>query len=472
VVSFRPVPASRGRRIAGTVSIIEVMQSQASNVIVLMAALALSGCGSEGARAPGAGGVASGGTGGAGGAPSGSAGLGGSMGAVLQPMGGNATSSTGGTGSSVGVAGSSGSSGSSGSGGSGGSGPIGIGAGPASGATVIYVGGFGTDPILAYDVDSSGAVTPHGGPIDAGPEPSCFALDRSRKHLYVCNEDDGEGGGVTSFAIEAQGSLTRINHRTGSDLGFTALAADPSGKWLAGASYSGGSASLFPLLEDGSVGAEASMQDFGDDAQSHCVAYDPASKFLFVTTKGADQVQQLLLGANGKLGLNSPPSVATPASAGPRHIAVHPNGKLLWVINERGSSITTYQIAAGGTLTRGETIPSVPADYQGANTGAHIELSPGSTTLYVSNRGHDSIGVYGVNADTGALTLLEHEPSRGSAPHDFDIDEQGRLLAAINRKSSTLVLFAIAADGSLSPLGQAVPTRSDPTAVLIVHPRL
>ncbi len=337
---------------------------------------------------------------------------------------------------------------------------------------MIYVGGFGTDPVLAYEVGANGAVTPHGGPIDAGPEPSCFTLDRSRKHLYVCNEDDGEGGGVTSFAIDPQGSLSRINHRIGSDLGFTALATDPSGKWLAGASYSGGSASLFPLLEDGSVGPEASMQDFGDDAQSHCVAYDPASKYLFVTTKGADQVQQLLLGADGKLTPNSPASVATPSSAGPRHIAVHPNGKLLWVINERGSSITAYQIAASGTLTRGDTIPSVPADYQGSNTGAHIELSPSAALLYVSNRGHDSIGVYGVNVDTGALTLVEHEPSRGSAPHDFDIDEQGKLLAAINRKSSTLVLFAIAADGSLSPLGDAVPTRSDPSAVLIVHPRL
>lgn len=413
--------------------------------------------------------MASGGAGGAGSAPpGGAAGLGAGTGAVLLPMGGNPTSSMGGAGSALGGAGTSGG----GSDGNGGGSSTGIGAAPTSGATVIYVGGFGTDPVLAYDVDASGAVTPHGGPIDAGPEPSCFALDRSRKHLYVCNEDDGEGGGVTSFAIDWQGSLRRVNHRSGSDLGFTALAADASGKWLAGASYSGGSASLFPLLEDGSVGPEAGMQDFGDDAQSHCVAFDPASKFVFVTTKGADQVQQLLLGADGKLGPNSPASVATPASAGPRHIAVHPNGKLLWVINERGSSITTYQIAASGTLTQTDTIPSVPADYQGANTGAHIELAPSATTLYVSNRGHDSIGVYGVNADTGALTLIEHEPSRGSAPHDFDIDEQGKLLAAINRKSSTLALFAIAADGSLAPLGQAVATRSDPTAVLIVHPHL
>jgi 6-phosphogluconolactonase len=150
---------------------------------------------------------------------------------------------------------------------------------------------------------------------------------------------------------------------------------------------------------------------------------------------------------------------------------VHPNGKLAWVINERGSSITSYQLGASGTLTRGTTIPSLPANFQGSNTGAHIELSPSSAVLYVSNRGHDSIGVYTVNADTGALALVEHEPSRGSAPHDFDVDEQGKLLAAINRKSNTLALFTIAPDGSLSPLGAPVPTREDPTAVLIHHPR-
>jgi 6-phosphogluconolactonase len=225
------------------------------------------------------------------------------------------------------------------------------------------------------------------------------------------------------------------------------------------------------VLPDGALGSEVGIEDFGNQAQAHAVAYDPTGKFLLVPTKGSDEVQQLLLGESGTLAVNTPASVASDPGSGPRHIAVHPNGKLAWVINERGSSITTYQLAAGGTLTRVASMPSIPADYDGQNTGAHIELSPSASVLYVSNRGHDSIGVFTVNADSGALTLIEYEPSRGSAPHDFDIDEQGKLLAAINRKSNALVIFAIAADGSLSPLGEPLTTRSDPCAVLLHYPR-
>jgi 6-phosphogluconolactonase len=211
--------------------------------------------------------------------------------------------------------------------------------------------------------------------------------------------------------------------------------------------------------------------DFGDDAQAHCVAFDPSGKFLLVTTKGNSAVQQLLVSADGSLAPNSPPAVAAEPGSGPRHLVVHPNGKLAFVINEVGSSITTYQLSAAGTLTRVASIPSLPPDFTGLNTGAHIELSPDARFLYVSNRGHDSIGAFALNADTGALTLLEFEPSRGSAPYDFDIDQTGRLLAVVNRKSSTLTVFAIALDGSLSALAEPVATRADPTAVLFHYPR-
>lgn len=443
----------------------KVMPRSARKVGLLVLVATSVACGAAGTRGEGAGGdgaSASGGASAIGGGLS-SAGM-----APAAPPSGGPPTSTGGASSHLG--GSSAAAGAAPS--AGGSAGQAGGAAALSGAVVIYVGGFGADPLLAYDLDPlTGALAPHGGPIAAGSEPSCFALDPARKHLYVCNEDDGAGGGVTAFAIDAQGSLTRLNHQAGSDSGFTSLAVHPSGNWIAGASYSGGSASLFSLLPDGALGNEVGSADFGNQAQSHCVAYDPSGKFLLVPTKGNDQVQQLVLGEGGSLAVNVPASVASDPGSGPRHIAVHPNGKLAWVINERGSSITTYQLAEGGTLTRASSTPSIPADYVGQNTGAHIELAPSAGMLYVSNRGHDSLGAFAVSADTGALTLVEHEPSRGSAPHDFDIDEQGKLLAVINRKSSSLAVFAIAADGRLSALGEAIATRNDPTAVLIHRPR-
>jgi len=442
-----------------------------SNVGAAAALLGALGCAPHAGETPATGG----GDAGSGGAATGGqvTGSGGSnlAGGATSAVGGTATGSAGdanaGAGGNPSVAGAAGATSTAGTAAGGGSASLG-------GAPLVFVGGFGSDPILTYELNKmTGALTPHGEPTDAGSMPSCLTVDAARAHLYVCNEDGGQAGGLTAFSIGSAGALTKLNHRSGSNQGFTALSISPNGKLIAGADYDGGSASTFGLMADGSLGGETGVALFSEGAQSHYVAFDPGGKYLLVTTKGARAMQQLLVDEAGKLTPNAPPSVAAESGTAPRHMTVHPNGKFVYVVNEAGSSITTYQWSAAtdGKLTRGSTISSTPANYNGSNTGAHIELSPDAKFLYVSNRGHDSIGVFSVNQDNGALSLLEHEPSRGSAPHDFDIDPNGDVLIAVNRKSSTLAVFRRAADGTLSPLGDAVPTRADPTSVLITYPK-
>jgi 6-phosphogluconolactonase len=357
--------------------------------------------------------------------------------------------------------------GAAGGGGSSGAATVG-GAANASGRAVVFVGGFGADPVHAYDLDkSTGVLTERLPTVDAGPEPSCLVLDPSRTHLYICNEDDGAGGGVTSFTLQADGSLTKLNHQLGSDGGFTQLAVTPNGKYLAGAGYSGGSASVFPLMTDGSLGPEQDAMDFGANAQTHYVIFDPTGKYLLAPTKGTSAVQQMKLDDAGMLSANTPPSIATESGDGPRHMAMHPNGKLAFVVTERGSTVIPYQVSASGTLTAGTTVSSLPSGYDGSNSGAHVELSPDASLLYVSNRGHDSVGLFKVDQSTGALTLVTHALTQSASPHDFDIDAEGQILITANRKGNTLSVFKIATDGTLALLGKPVPTRVDPTAVLI-----
>ena len=333
---------------------------------------------------------------------------------------------------------------------------------------VVYVGGFGEAPLSIYDLDkASGVLTERPDKVDAGPEPTCLAIDASGKHLYVCSEDDSDAGGLTAFNIAADGSLSQPQHRSGSDGGFTSLAISPNGKFIAGASYGGGSASVFPINADGSVGAEIGAADFGGNAQTHCVGWDPTGKFLLVTTKGSDAVQQLKVADDGMPSPNTPPSVATAPDAGPRHLAVHPSGKLAFVVTENGSTVIPYQMSAAGTLTSGTVVSSLPAGWDGQNTGAHVELSPDGKILYASNRGHDSIGVFAINQESGALTLLEHASVNGASPHDFDVDRGGKLLITGNRHGNSLSVLKIGADGKLTAAGEAVPTRDEPTAVLI-----
>jgi 6-phosphogluconolactonase len=369
-------------------------------------------------------------------------------------------------------------------GGGGGESAGGGGPGKLSGMPIVYVGGFGDFALRAFDLDkTSGALTPRGQGFASGSSPSSLALDPSRTHLYTSNEDDGKQGGVTANAINADGSLTRLNHQSGSDrtpapscapdgCGFVYVAVDPSGKYLLAASYDGGSVSSFPIARDGSLGPELDMLDFGDSAEAHCVAFDVTGKYLFVPTLGEDRVQQLLLGPGGMLLENTPPSVATAAGTGPRHIALHPNGKLAFVANEAAASLTPYRVAEGGQLTPGTSVSSLPPGATGARTGAHVELSPDGRFVYGQNRGDkaiggDSIAAYSVDPSSGALTLIEHQPVGGKTLWDFDVDPNGELLVAASEGDGTLSVFQIGADGGLTPLGTPTKVSGQPTSVLI-----
>jgi 6-phosphogluconolactonase len=224
---------------------------------------------------------------------------------------------------------------------------------------------------------------------------------------------------------------------------------------------------VFPINQDGSLGAEKQLLDFGGNAEAHSVAFDPAGKFAFVPTLGLDQVQQLKLGPDGMLSANSPPNVASAGKAGPRHMSVHPSGKLAFVINETASTITSYAISATGALSPLGSSSTLPQGATGESYGQHIKLSPDGHFLYGSNVGHDSLAVFSVDQNSGALSWLQDQASGGAWPRDFDVDPNGELLVAANRDSNSLAVFKIGSDGKLTPLGQPTTVPDQPTAVVI-----
>lgn len=449
------------------------MQRLALHVTALASVLGLGlpACGSGSDAGSPSGGAGAGGPGQAGATSGGSASTAGSS-----AVGGSAagTQSAGGGGASTGGASPTAGSNSGGAGGSGGSGGSGGGPTQVTGTPLVYVGGFGDFPVRTYELNkATGALTQRGGDTDGGGSPSYLAINPAGTFLYAANEENGQGAGVTAFGIQADGTLKRLNHQQGSDkscdgsCGFTHVAVDPTGKLLFAASYDGGSVSAFPLNADGSLGSEKSMQDFGGSAYAHSTGFDPSGKFAFVPTKGIDKVQQLKVAADGSLSQNSPTSVSSKGGAGPRHIALHPSGKLMLVMNETDSTMTSYALSAEGTLSSKSTASSLPQGFQGETYGQHVEVSPDGRFVYGSNVGHDSIAVFSLDGASGALGLIQNQPSGGAWPRDFDIDPNGEVLVVANRDSNTLSVLKIGADGKLSPLGTPTTVPEQPSAVVI-----
>lgn len=124
--------------------------------------------------------------------------------------------------------------------------------------------------------------------------------------------------------------------------------------------------------------------------------------------------------------------------------------------------------AARGALREVQTISTLPADFKGQNDDAEVVVHPSGKFLYGSNRGHDSLAVFAIDAGKGTLTLVEIVPTQGKEPRNFAIDPTGTYLIAANQNSDNLVVFRIdPRSGRLTPTGQVLEAPS-PVCVTFV----
>lgn len=340
---------------------------------------------------------------------------------------------------------------------------------------LVYVGTYtykGTsEGIYIYRLAmATGALTPVG--VAGGVQnPSFLALDSQRRYLYAVNETmefDGQpGGGVSAFAVDSQrGALTLINSQCTHGGAPCHVSVDQTGHYIYVANYMGGNAAAFPVRADGGLEpASAVVQHTGsgvnprrqEGPHAHSITLDPTNQFAFVADLGIDKVMVYRLDLEGgTLPPHTLPWVEVEGGAGPRHMAFHPNGRYAYLITEMGNTIITFAYdAVQGTLDARQTAPALPADFTGQSNCADIHVAPSGKFLYGSNRGHDSIVIYAIDAETGLLTYVGHAPTLGKTPRNFAIDPTGAYLFAAHQDSDSIVTFRIdPGTGQLTPAGQ------------------
>lgn len=321
--------------------------------------------------------------------------------------------------------------------------------------------------VFRFDA-AAGKLTPMGLAAEC-QNPTFLAVHPNRKFLYAINEvgSRAKPGTLAAFRIEREtGKLVSLNQESVGGPGPCHLTVDAAGRNVLAANYGGGSIACLPLKEDGSLGAATTfIQHQGSSVNkqrqegphAHGIYLDPANRFAFVPDLGLDKVMVYRFdGAKGTLTPADPAFVASQPGAGPRHFAFHPNGRFAYVINELDSTVVALAYdAERGMLKPFQTLPTLPADFTGKSSCAEIEVHPNGKFAYGSNRGHDSLAVYAIDAATGRLTFVEHQPTQGKNPRHFAIDPTGQWLVAENQSSDSMVVFSIApATGRLTPTGQ------------------
>jgi 6-phosphogluconolactonase len=137
------------------------------------------------------------------------------------------------------------------------------------------------------------------------------------------------------------------------------------------------------------------------------------------------------------------------------------------MISEMGATMTAFAYdAKRGSLKELQTVSTLPADFTGAKSCAEVQVHPSGKFVYGSNRGHDSIAVFAVDASSGKLTCVDYQSTQGKTPRHFAIDPTGQWLLAENQDSDNIVVFRLdSKTGRLSPAGQTVEVASPVCAV-------
>jgi 6-phosphogluconolactonase len=170
---------------------------------------------------------------------------------------------------------------------------------------------------------------------------------------------------------------------------------------------------------------------------------DPSNRFALAADLGVDRVLVYRLDLDDKTlqHVSAADAVMRPG-AGPRHLAFHPSLPLVFAVNELDSTVTTLRFdGESGALSPIESRSTLPAGWTGTSYAADIHLASSGRTLYVSNRGHNSIAVFSVANSTGALALEQVMSTEGDWPRNFSLDPTGRWLLVANQRSGSVVVF-------------------------------
>lgn len=288
--------------------------------------------------------------------------------------------------------------------------------------------------------------------------PSYLAVSPNKKYVYAVNEDAdalNNGGAVSAFKFNRKtGTLSFINQVPSGGNHPCYICFNNTGKWAIAANYTGGSFSILPVSKNGSVAtAKDIIQHKGtgankerqESAHVHATVFSSDNKYLLVSDLGMDKLMVYHFNSEkGTVALDTTASINVSAGAGPRHIAIHPSEKYVYLTEELSGTIAAFTFSANGKLKLFQTISAVAENYKGSFGGADIHVSPDGKFLYASNRGEaNTIAIFSIDTTTGNLSALGQQSTFGVKPRNFNFDPSGNFLLVANEVSGGIVIFSI-----------------------------
>lgn len=315
----------------------------------------------------------------------------------------------------------------------------------------FYVGTYTNQDskgIYHYQLEKDGSLK-RIGLASPSENPSYLTRSADKKFLLATNETNiNATGSVESFLISGD-SLKFISRRP-SGGGAPCYVAINKDDFVLVANYTGGNIGLLKLNKNGELSDLLNVQQhtgsgIGDrqkEPHAHSVWFDPSGKGIISVDLGTNELWFSQIDSlNQKIIPSDPSTLKMNPGAGPRHLAFHPNGKWIYVINELDCTLTFLQKNEKGVYEKGASVSTLPPDYNEPNTSADIHISSDGKFVYASNRGHNSIAIFEVDPQNGNLKLQAFQSTHGEGPRNFSLSPDEDFLLVANQYSNNIVSF-------------------------------
>jgi 6-phosphogluconolactonase len=282
--------------------------------------------------------------------------------------------------------------------------------------------------------------------------PSFLLADKNKKIVYAVEETTGErGGNIRSFRwadtgtalLPVQSSKTFGDHPC-----YIGLSLEED--FVVVGNYSGGNFSVYALENAGKFTHVQTFQHEGqsinhsrqEQAHVHSTVFHPNGKQLLVGDLGTDKIHLYDFHPDYAVPFApaQPPHLEVQAGAGPRHLAVHPEGHRVYLVHELSAVLGVYSYEEG-IMKEVQTLPLTAPDFIGNVGAAEVRISPDNEFVYVSNRGDaNELAVFRINK-AGNLDLVERVSSGGETPRNFNFTPDGEYLLVAHQTSNDVVVF-------------------------------
>ena len=309
-----------------------------------------------------------------------------------------------------------------------------------AGGTFVYVG-LSSGEVATLRLDPTTGAMQRRGAVAVGRSPSSLVRSLERERLVAVDEATGQ---AVALSFNPKTGALALAGRGAMGAQPTGATVDGTGKYVLAAHRGSGRVSVLALRPDGGL---ESIDTFAAGAGASAVALHPANKVAFVTNFRAGTVSQFTFNTGtGMLTPKAGPPLTLPAGSGPTRIACHPSGHWVYLLDETSDSISVHvfddDLKALSALSA-QIVSTLPEGYPRAKSRpGDLTLGRGGRFLYATNRGHDSVVTFAVDAG-GTLALVGHEPAGGRGPGALAVDPSGAYLIVANEGSKSLSVFSL-----------------------------